>query len=74
VLGRETRARLDEAGVPIGNRDRETGAHERTLARADLDTVASGEIEPGVSRIRLDRDDRVVAQALDEELRHRRVP
>ena len=74
MLGGKAGARLDEAGVPVGNRDCESRAHECTLPRADLDSVARGKIEPCVARVRLSRDNRVVAQPLDEELSHSRVP
>ena len=51
VPRREPRARLDEAGVALRDRDREAGADDRALARAELDALARGEIEPGVARV-----------------------
>ena len=38
--GREPRARLDEAGVALRDRDGEAGADERPLARRELDALA----------------------------------
>jgi hypothetical protein len=74
VFGGEAGARLDEAREPVRDRDGEPRPDESTLTRPDLDPVARSEVEPSVARIRLGRDDRVVAQALDEEVGHRRVP
>jgi hypothetical protein len=74
MIGGKPRARLHEPGVTLGDRNREPGADECALARTDLDAVARREIEPRVPRIRLRGDDGVVAQALNGELGHRRVP
>ena len=40
VLRGEAGARLDEAGVPVGDRDGEPGADERALTRRQLDALA----------------------------------
>ena len=45
VLRGEARARLDEAGVPLRDRDGEAGPDERALAGRELDALARGEVE-----------------------------
>jgi hypothetical protein len=52
VFGGEARARLDEAGVPRRNRDRQAGADERAAARRELDALARGEVEARVVGVR----------------------
>src|SRR5204863_5158045 len=39
------RTRLDEARVAVGDRHREAGSDERPLPRAELDSLARGEIQ-----------------------------
>jgi hypothetical protein len=56
---------LDEAGVSLRNRDGQTGADERSLARTELDLLTRGEIEPGVTGIRALGDDCVRVEPLD---------
>ena len=73
VLGRQPRARLDEAGVPLGDRDREPRADDCPLARPDLRALARDEVEPGIARIGALGHDRVLVQALEEQLGHRRA-
>ncbi len=70
VPGREPRARLDETGIAVGDRDREAGADGRALSRRELDSFARREVEPRVTGVRARRHDRVVTQALDGELDH----
>ena len=45
VLRREPRARLHVARVPVRDRDREPGRHERTRARRELDALAGREVD-----------------------------
>src|SRR5581483_10081334 len=70
VLRREPRARLDEAGIAVGDRDGEPGADERPLAGPELDPLARREVEPGIAAVRTRRHDRVVTQATDRQLDH----
>jgi hypothetical protein len=42
---------LNEPGVALRNCDREAGADERALAGPELDALARGEIQPGISCI-----------------------
>src|SRR2546430_10471638 len=64
----EPRAWLDGAGVALRNRNRQTGAYHRPLPRAELDALASGQVEAGVARVGADGNDRVLADALEREL------
>ncbi len=66
----EPGAWLDEAGVALRNRNRQTGADHRPLPRPELDALAGGQVEPCVARVGADGDDRVLAQALERELDH----
>ena len=67
----ETRTRLDEAGITVGNRNRQAGADERPLAGAELDTLARSEIEAGVTCIGALRDDCICMQSLDRKFDQR---
>ena len=55
VLRREPRTRLDEPRVAVGDRDREPGADERTLAGRELDALAGREVEARIARVRARR-------------------
>jgi hypothetical protein len=68
VVGGEARARLDEAGMALRDRDREPGADGRPLAGGELDALAGGEVEARVARVGAGRDDRRVVQPADPEL------
>src|SRR4029453_16041964 len=70
VPGRQARPRLDEACIPLGDRNGEPRAHERALPRCEPNLVAGGEVETGVPVIRSLRHARVVAEALDLEVDH----
>src|SRR5206468_12356289 len=67
----EPGTRLDETGVSLRNRDGQTGADERSLARSELDALARREIEPGVTRVRALRHDSIRVQPLDRKLDQR---
>ena len=66
MVGCQPRARLDEAGVPLRNRDREPRADDSPLARPDLRALARDEVEPGIAHVGALGDDRVLVQALEE--------
>ena len=51
----EARARLDEAGVAVGDRDREAGADGRPLPRREHDALAGREVEARVAGVRAAR-------------------
>ena len=70
VPRREAGARLNEARVAFGDRDREAGADERPLPRSELVPLAGGEVEAGVARVRALGHDRVRVQAADRKLDH----
>ena len=70
VLRCETRARLDEAGVALRDRDGEPGADHRTLAGPELDALARREVEPCVACVRATRDERVLVEAPDRQFDH----
>src|SRR5581483_842768 len=70
VLCREARARLDEAGVALGDRNSESRADGRARSGCKLDAFAGGEIETCVAAVRARRYDRVVAQTLNRQLDH----
>jgi len=61
---------LDEACVPLRNRDGETSAHDGPLPRVELHAVAGGEVEPCIAGVRTDRDDRIVPETLKGQLDH----
>ena len=63
-------ARLDEACMPFGDRDREAGADERPLPRSELVPLAGGEIEPGIPGVGALGKHRVRVHALDRQLDH----
>ena len=67
---REAGARLDEARVAFGDRDREAGADERPLPRSELVPLAGGQVEAGVARVRALGQHRVRVQAADRKLDH----
>ena len=68
VPRREPRARLDEAGVAVGDRDREAGADDGARSRRELDPLAGGEVEARVAGVRARRQRRLVVEALDGQL------
>ena len=70
----EARARLDEAGVALGDRDGEAGADRRPLARAEHDALAGGQVEPRVAGVGALGKRRVLAQPRDRRARSRRSP
>ena len=74
VLRGEPRARLHEAGVPLGDRDGEPGRDERALTGRELDTVAGAEVEPGVARVGARRHDRLVAHPAGSAARSGALP
>ena len=67
----EPRTWLNEAGVSLGDGDREPGPDDRTLARGKLDALARGEIEPGIAMVCALGENRVRAQSLDLQLDQR---
>ncbi len=51
VVASQARARQDQAGVPVGDLDRDPGADAPALARPDVGRLAGVEVEPGVARV-----------------------
>ena len=70
VLGGEPRARLDEAGVTVGDRNGEAGADDGPLPGAELHPLAGREIEAGIACVRADRQRRRVVETLHGQLGH----
>jgi hypothetical protein len=68
VLRREPRARLDEAGKALGDRDGEARRDERSLTRRELDPLARREIEACVAVVCPRRDLGFRPQPTDVEL------
>ena len=64
----EARARLHEAGVPVGDRDGEPGRDEGALARRQLDALAGREVQACVARVRARRQHGVRPQPADGQL------
>jgi hypothetical protein len=67
VLRRQARPRLNEARVPLRDRDREPRGDERPLARREDDAFAGGEVEAGVALVRACRQDSLVPEPLDRQ-------
>ena len=65
---REAGARLDEAGIALGDRDGEAGRDERPLAGRQLDVLARGEVESRVAVVGALGDDGVGMETPDREL------
>lgn len=68
MVGGEARAGLDEPGEAVGDRDRDSGGDEGALARAELDALAGGQVETGVTGVGAGGDDRAGVEAADLEL------
>ena len=68
VTRREAGARLDEAGIALGDRDGEAGRDERPLAGRQLDVLARGEVESRVAVVGALGDDGVGMETPDREL------
>src|SRR5437588_7664410 len=70
VPGGKPGAWLDESGVSVRNRDRQTGANNGPLPGPELHALAGGQVEARVTRIGAGGDDRVFAETLDLQLDH----
>src|SRR5512133_3492348 len=68
MRGRQARTRLHEAGVPVGDGDGDAGPDRRALAGCERYPLDGGEVEAGVTGIRLRREERVGTEAADREL------
>ena len=66
----EPRARNDEAGVALGDLDRDAGADRGPLPRADRDLLARAEVEARIAAVGSRRQHRVVAELHDAQLGH----
>ena len=67
-------ARLHEPGVALRDGDGEAGADGRALARAELDPVAGGQVEPRVARVGPAGDGGLGAQAPHRQVDQRARP
>ena len=74
VLRRQARARNDEAGVTLGDRDGDACSDHRPLARPELVPLAGDEVEAGVARVGARGQHGVVAEPRDGQLDHARRP
>ena len=72
VLGGETAPGLHEPGVPLGQRDRDSGRDHRPAAtRGEGDILASEQVDAGITRAGIGREREVGIEAENRQIEHK---